>query len=177
MLGAGGGVATDYESIATTTVGAGGSATITFSSIPSTYTHLQLRWIGRGTDASTGVGLRWRFNGDTSGLMPSHALYGDGASATASYYGSNNPMSLGGFTGANSTASVFGAGVLDLLDYKATTKYKTVRALNGRDVNGSGFMFFESGLYQSTTAVSQIDITCSAGNFAQYSHFALYGIK
>jgi hypothetical protein len=86
-------------------------------------------------------------------------------------------MSLGGFTGANSTANVFGAGVLDLLDYASTSKFKTVRALNGRDVNGSGFIFFESGLYQSTTAVSQIAITCSAGNFAEYSSFALYGCK
>ena len=170
-------VTNSYESIATVTVGAGGSSSIDFTSIPSTFKHLQLRWIGRGTDASTGVGLRWRFNNDTSGLMPSHAIYGDGSSATATYYGSNNPMSLGGFTGANSTASVFGAGVLDLLDYASTSKFKTVRLLDGRDVNGSGFIFFESGLYQSTTAVSQIAIICSAGNFAQYSQFALYGIK
>jgi hypothetical protein len=168
-----------YDSLATITVPSGGVSTITFAGIPTGYKHLQLRWIGRGTDASTGVGLRWRFNGDTSGLMPSHAVYGDGSggSAIATYYGSNNPMSLGGFTGANSTANVFGAGVLDLLDYASTSKFKTVRALNGRDVNGSGFIFFESGLYQSTTVVNQISITCSAGNFAQHSSFALYGVK
>jgi hypothetical protein len=164
------------EPIATTLL-ASSQATISFTNIPQGYKHLQLRFIGRGTDASTGVGLRWRFNGDTSGLMPSHAVYGDGSSATATYYGSNNPMSLGGFTGANSTASVFGAGVLDLLDYASTSKFKTVRLLDGRDVNGSGFIFFESGLYQSTAPVSQIDITCSAGNFAANSRFSLYGIK
>jgi hypothetical protein len=167
-----------YESIATVTVGSGGSSTITFSSIPSTYTHLQIRALARTAGSSTG-GTSWalRYNSASSNYAR-HNISGDGSSASADNgtnetYGYLESLATGGLT-----ASVFGSIVIDILDYANTNKYKTVRSLAGWDNNGSGRIVLTSHLYQSTSAISQIDIT--AGNtqdYVQYSHFALYGIK
>jgi len=161
-----------YESIATVTVGAGGSSTITFSSIPSTYTHLQIRGIAR---TATNVSLGLRFNSDTASNYSRHYLNGNGASAGAG----GGASSTSAYAGTTATAtSAFGANVIDVLDYKDTNKYKTIRALSGGDNNGSGFVQFMSGSWRNTNAVSNIDIFQVDGDtITQYSSFALYGIK
>ena len=56
-------------------------------------------------------------------------------------------------------------------------KYKTVRSLEGYDTNGGGKVELRSGLWMSTSAVNQIELTLSSNSFEQYSQFALYGIK
>jgi len=166
-----------YESIATA-LGTGSSGTITFSSIPSTYKHLQIRYIGRNS-ASGGAfaTLRMRMNGYTS-TYPLHRIFGDGATATAygvttEVYIQDN-MSMPTNTAA---ANVFGAGIIDLLDYADTNKFKTLRALSGTDNNGSGHIIFGSGLYQETTAISSVTLEANGVNWLTGSHFALYGIK
>lgn len=166
--------ASSFESIATVTVGAGGSAgPITFSSIPSTYTHLQLRYITR--DASGLNSLQFRFNSDTATNYARHKLEGDGATASAAAATSATYMGSADFP---TTASTFGVGIIDILDYKDTNKYKTVRLLAGYDANGSGIIDLRSNLWMSTSAINRIDfISGNATNFAQYSSFALYGIK
>ena len=158
-----------YDSIATTTVGSGGTATITFSSIPATYTHLQIRFLAQGG----AVGLNCRMNGNTSADYTSHFVYGDGSGVTAQGTTGETFIPCGRLP----TSSYFGAGVIDILDYKDTNKYKTLRSLAGNDQNGSGSMWLFSGLYQYTTAVSSLTFFSSTGNLAQYSSFALYGIK
>ena len=181
LLGVGGAVAGDYESIQTHIVGSGGSSTITFSVIPSTYKHLQLRWIARNTTFD-GEGacenMRIRFNGITTAKYPFHLLEGNGSSASAgsgtaetSFFSARFPMS-------NATANAFGAGVIDVLDYSNTNKYKTLRHLGGGDKNGSGYIGLYSGVFTNNTdAISSITLFPQSGNFAQYSSFALYGIK
>lgn len=72
-----------YDSIATTTVGSGGTATVTFSSIPATYTHLQIRCLMRTDRAVAYTATNWRFNSDSSSNYSYHAITGDGATATA----------------------------------------------------------------------------------------------
>jgi hypothetical protein len=74
-------------------------------------------------------------------------------------------------------ANVFGAGIIDLLDYADTNKFKTLRALSGTDNNGSGHIIFGSGLYQETTAISSVTLEANGVNWLTGSHFALYGIK
>jgi hypothetical protein len=66
-----------------------------------------------------------------------------------------------------------------VLDYKNTNKFKTTRSLAGGDTNGGSYQEanFMSGLWRNTAAITQIDVSSSAGNLAQYSHFALYGVK
>ena len=166
----------DYESIATVTVGAGGSSSITFSSIPSTYQHLQLRTLAKHSNALDLDDSLVRFNSDSgSNYYVFHQLRGNGASATAAAGGTGTSMYVLPVTG--STVSTFAAGVMDILDYDDANKYKTVRTLTGYDANGSGNIFLRSALWMNTAAVTSITITPPSGTFDQYSSFALYGIK
>lgn len=166
-----------YESIATVTVGSGGVASIDFTSIPSTFKHLQLRGSVRSSQASAGSSLRMRFNGDSGSNYDYHAIYGNGSSAAAENIAPVNIMLVGNCPAASSGSNIFNANVIDLLDYTNTNKYKTVRFLDGYDTNGGGQVTFGSDLWMNTTAITSISITAATGNFVQYSQFALYGIK
>ena len=168
---------TSYESIATTTLGSS-TSTITFSSIPSTYTHLQLRWLARSDRAAAQDFVDIRFNSDTGANYAAHSLYGDGATATAIAYVSNTSVGVIFMPGSTATASVFSVGVMDILDYTNTNKYTTSRILGGADINGSGRIVLGSGVWMNTAAVTTLTIiTDNASTFSQYSSFALYGIK
>ena len=169
----------DYESIATTVVGSGGASSVTFSSIPSTYQHLQLRAIAR--ENSGGVtainDLLVRFNSDSGANYRYHYLRGNGTAASAGTAGSQTYAWGLSVAGASTTASVYAANVLDILDYTNTNKYTTTRSLAGADFNGSGILDFISNLWLNTAAITSITITTGGNNLAQYSSFALYGIK
>jgi hypothetical protein len=170
-----------YESIATVTVGSGGSSYIEFTSIPATYSHLQIRIISRDSRASQTLNnIEFIVNSDTGNNYAGHYLLGDGASAAAGVDGGSTPqanVSLGISSSASATASVFGTTVVDILDYANTNKYKTFRSLMGIDNNGSGSIRLRSGLWMSTSAITAIKMTPStSGSFQQYSSFALYGI-
>jgi hypothetical protein len=172
----------DFESIATVSVGSGGAASVTFSSISADYTHLQIRGIARSTNSVTSVNISLQFNGVTSSSYAWHWLYGDGSSATASAGSSDTAAYIARAAGASASSSIFGAAVIDILDYANTNKNKTIRALSiralsGHDNNGSGYAWFASGLFNSTNAISSITMNVQDGNFAQYSSFALYGCK
>jgi hypothetical protein len=168
-----------YDSLATVTVGVGGAASVSFTSIPSTYKHLQIRGISRSATAGTGMQeVLFTYNGTTTNYYRLHQVYGDGVSAVAGASAvavDNAPF----FTPtAGTTANVFGAAVIDILDYANTSKNKVLRSLNGFDLNGSGYIIFRSSLWMNTAAISSITLTAdSAGTIAQYSSFALYGIK
>jgi hypothetical protein len=181
VAGAGGG--TSYESIATATL-TGSQSSVTFNSIPSTFTHLQLRVIGK-TDRSGSAfdAFLIKVNNDsTSGNYTYHYINGDGATATVGQengsYGGAVVYRLGG---ASATADVFGATITDILDYGNTNKYKTLRSMGGVDYNSAspnGEIYFGSNLWLSTSAITSLVIVPRTGtNFVQYTQFALYGIK
>lgn len=170
---------TSFESIATAT-GTGSSATLTFSSIPTdTYTHLQIRMIMRSTSSNSNVSGFLRFNSDSgSGNYRSHFLEGDGSivAAGTNALGSTS-INMLTLSGNGATASTYSADIIDILDYRNTNKYKTVRILHGFDRNGSGFVQFQSGVWLNTNAITSISITLDSGNFDANSVAALYGIK
>ena len=171
-------IPSDYESIATTTVGAGGSSTISFTSIPSTYTHLQIRVFARDSRAVAFDNLLLQINTDTGSNYADHFLYGDGGGSVISGNSvSDTSIRSGTMTGASSSANIFGANIIDILDYASTNKYKTIRALSGADANGSGQTVLRSGLWLNTNAITTLTFTPGGGNFTQYSSFALYGIN
>jgi hypothetical protein len=74
---------------------------------------------------------------------------------------------------------VVGASVVDVLDYSATTKYKTTRLLSATEQNGTtGRIYFMSNLWQNTAAITSVTIIPTYGTaFSEYSSFALYGVK
>jgi len=174
-----------FDSIATVLVGSGGSSTVTFSSIPSTYKHLQLRYIARSS-WQYGDNIIVRLNGDTtSANYPyTHYLTGNGSAAGSANDNAAPQPGIGYLmpgTGSYSAAGMFSTGVLDILDYKSTNKNKTMKNFSGADNNYTGSAGLPSGLvstvWLNTAAVSTITITGANSNFVQHSHFALYGIK
>lgn len=172
----------DFESIATVSLSSS-AANVEFTSIPATYTHLQVRAIFRNTNESGGGNeqfLRMQCNSDTTANYSWQYLQGNGGAASAADAISqteiefNYPIPM-----SNDLANTFGVGIIDVLDYKNTNKYKTVRALAGVNCNGSTskLITFSSGLWQSTSAITSIKFYPKEDNFSQYSQFALYGIK
>ena len=167
-----------YDSIATATVGAGGQASVTFSSIPSTYTHLQIRALGRSSFANTFSSIEIQFNADTGANYAWHYLKGSGSAASASASTSDTVMRAIDFVSASQASSIFSAYTMDILDYTNTSKNTTMRILGGGDCNGSGGIVLHSGAWFNTSAVTSIKLAASnSSNFEQYSSFALYGIK
>jgi hypothetical protein len=169
-------ITNSYESIATVTVGSGGSSQIEFSSIPSTFKHLQVRLLSRGTGGSERA-IYVRFNSDSGSNYNGHNLTGNGSAASAGNEGTAT-YSIGGLTaGSLVSANIYGVAVIDVFDYQNTNKNKTIRSLEGYDTNGGGKVELRSGLWMSTSAVSTLTLSLSSNNFEQYSHAALYGIK
>lgn len=159
-------------------VGSAGATNVTFTNIPSTYTHLQIRAIGRTTASDAdGTGLAITINSDTGSNYSEHRLIGTGSAATAGGGGSSTVTYAYRFASASQTASAFGAIVIDILDYANTNKYKTIRGFGGYDDNSTGRIAFYSGAWFSTSAITTIKIAPNSGNFAEYSQFTLYGIK
>ncbi len=119
-----------YDYIDKVDVGAGGVSSITFSSIPSTYKHLQIRGILRTNDTGSWNNQQIRFNSDTGSNYAFHTLSGDGSAASAT--AATTQTSFNDFMRAASnslTAGIFGVAIVDVLDYANTNKYKTLRAL------------------------------------------------
>ena len=168
----------DYDSIATVTVSTAVSS-ISFTSIPATYKHLQLRILGRGTNPNTECQFVYQFNGDTGSNYTFHLLRGSGAAAFADAGTSQTfTQATVRYAAGTAAANMFGAGISDILDYSNTNKYKTVRSIGGTDQNGSGNLYYSSNLWLNTAAISSILVFNQDGNnLAQYSSFALYGIK
>jgi hypothetical protein len=171
----------DFESIATVTVGSGGAQTISFTSIPSTYQHLQIRGLLRTerTNSSSGDVAQLTFNSDTGNNYALHALSGDGSAASANADSSRANILLYRTSTDNNSASIFGAFVVDILDYASTTKTKTLRNFGGYDANGSGLIYVSSGLWNSTSAITSITIGPGgqSNDLDEYSTLALFGVK
>lgn len=154
------------------------TASVTFSSIPQTYTHLELRWTYRMTGYSAESSQAYLFfNGVRNGQYALHYLFGNGSTAGASASTSLSETYIRLGTGPTALANNFGAGVTSILDYTNTSKNKTMRTLGGYDNNGSGQINLTSGLIPVTAALSSFVITPQDGSFAQHSQFSLYGIK
>lgn len=165
-------MAVTYEPIATTTLSSA-AATITFSSIPSTYTDLKLVLVGNATSTS---GSRFRLNNDSGGNYSYTMLAGDGASA-ASIRGTGNTNGLLGPAYVSPSSSIPYLCTLDIFSYSGST-YKTIIGTASNDLNGSGSVERTVQLYQSTSAINQVNLYVNlSGNFAAGTTATLYGIK
>ena len=167
-------IPSSYESIATAS-GTGSSGTITFSSIPQDYTHLEIRQISRVSVASSDCNLR--FNGDTASNYSWHRLMGSGSASSAAAGVSNTYIELPATSYSSLLSNTYGASVTSILDYANTNKFKTVRSLGGFEDNSSGLVLFCSGNWRSTSAVTSISLITGSGFWTTDTRFALYGIK
>jgi len=168
-----------FESIATITLTSSQSI-LSFSSIPQTYKHLQLRGLFRSTYSATGAGGYIDFNGQSSSTYRAHVIYGN-ATTIGTY--DSGALSFGMYWGADtaalSAANLFGVQVCDILDYTSTTKNKVIRNYSGKDGNSNdSAILLTSGLWVDQSAISSLNI--KFGGAAQWdagTTVALYGIK
>jgi hypothetical protein len=172
-----------YASIATVPFTDSSSAAAYFTNIPQNYRHLQLRcFVRMASSQSTPYDLTVTVNGsNTSGDYTYHMMRGDGASTSLAGLASDNvlryPVSV---PNGSMTSGIFGVVIVDILNYTDTGKNKTTRALFGYDNNGgsaptAGWTGLSSSAWYQQAPISSL-IVASFGNFAQYSHVALYGI-
>jgi hypothetical protein len=178
-------IPTDFESIATVTVGSGGSSFVEFTSIPSTYKHLQIRATSRYTGTqNSGAPVYMQFNSDTGSNYSFHRFLGyanlSEVGVAADARANQTYIQLGYTTGGSTTSNMFSVQVTDILQYSNTSINKTVKTLNGYDTNtdtGYRSAGVYSGHWRSTSAITSIKILPDTDSWAQYSSFALYGIK
>lgn len=167
-----------YESIAAVTVPSGGVASVTFSSIPQNYAHLQIRAIAKDTQSTGNHSFFMLFNSDSAANYSYHAISGNNNGSTTASGVSNLSASFSGFITATDTTNIFAPNIIDVLDYSSNVKNKTTRTLGGADLNGSGQIQFISTGWFSTSPITSIAIFPAATQtLQQHSQFALYGIK
>jgi len=171
----------DYYSIASTSVPSGGSSTVEFTSIPSGYSHLQIRYQARFGGAITyATWLYLRFNSDSGANYRYHRLNGRGDGVVYADTNSANQVHAGYVAGNNGLSNQFAIGVIDILDYTNANKNKVVRALsgnNGQSTTTDNDLAMISSLWTSTNAITSITLLPPSSTFNQYSRFSLYGIK
>lgn len=170
-----------FEAIASTTLSSSASS-VTFSSIPDTYEHLQLRLFSRCDIATTAGGqiMRLRLNSDTGSNYAYHRLVGTGSSVAADGLGvSQTEMRFGFTNGSSALSNTFAVVLIDFVDYANTNKYKTVRSIGGAEDNTNGRASLYSGLWLSTSAISTIEISLAggSGNFVSGTVASLYGLR
>jgi hypothetical protein len=172
-----------YESIAT--LYGTGTQTVSFTSIPATYKHLEIRVLARDTGSGTdsdGIGVQ--FNGDTGAYYWHQAGY--------TYQGNNT--AVGAATSAltyidaglaidgGNTAGWFGHSIYKIPDYTSTVKMKTLQSFTGSsNSSNAGYVFQAYGMYTNgnSTAINRIDLKSMGANptFGTTSRFMLFGIK
>ena len=153
------------------------ASSITFSSIPQTYTHLQIRMFANFT-GSVGSGFM-SFNGvTTGGLYSHHSFGGDGVSSPpgANALASQDRSKFTGYAGTSPAGSYPNVCVIDILDYADTSKFKTAKIMYTWDANGTGYNEFGSANWRSTSGITSVLLT-PANTFNTNTRVSLYGIK
>jgi len=181
--GASAAVAGSYELISTA-YGTGSSDTITFSSIPQTYKHLQFRCVVKTTASAAARSWGIRLNNQSGVSYRSHFLRGYGSVQTADAGGGNDDRIrfddgiIGSTTGYT---NIYTGSIIDILDYSSTLKNSTTRNFGGFSVSSTeaNRVFLASGMIDGTGAVSTVSfIPQGAGdNITSASRISLYGIK
>jgi hypothetical protein len=169
-----------YESIATYS-GNGSASSFTFSSIPTTYKHLQIRLIVRGVRAFSSEQLYIRLNGDSGNNYSYYYFTGNGSGGGGGSNANGNVYLVNEFPAGNETANIFSASIIDILDSNSTVKNSTFRSLSGYENNRNtsnynGTVWYGGGYWANTAAITSLTVL-SNGAFATGSSIALYGVK
>jgi len=166
----------NYIPIQTVTVGSGGVASFTFSSIPQTYTDLVIKVSARG-DATGLVDVRMQFNGDTASNYQAREAYGDGAIVQGNTYTTTDAHFH--MNGTSTTSNTFTNSEIYIPNYTSSNQ----KSISGDAVNenNSTSTNVQSRLvawkWSGTAAISSILFSTNTGNYAQYSTATLYGIR
>jgi hypothetical protein len=155
------------------------AATIVFSNIPATYTHLQLRGITHSSSTADASDImQIKINSNTSGYA-NHRLGSNGSAAYSGAETSNALINLQRTAASSGVdAQTYGATIIDILDYANTNKLHVLRTLTGFETSSQGQVYLTSGFHTTdTSAITTLTLSLNVGSFTQYSSFALYGVK
>jgi hypothetical protein len=169
-------VANTYEAISTVTVGSGGSANMTFSSIPATYTDLLVKVSARGNTSALYGYLFMRLNGATTNYS-GKILYGDNATAGSAGNSSASHLNPGLVTMATATASTFASSEFYIPNYRGANVKPVSSDAVGATNTSYAMAYLAAQLWSDSAAITTITLTPDSGNFVQYSTATLYGIK
>jgi hypothetical protein len=169
----------NYYSIATITSQT--SSVGTFTNIPQTYKHLQIRALNHNSASSLGE-ICVRLGTNATAVISTtsysyHRIDGSGSGAFAANGSSVTYMSCAYCPSTAISSTIMGVIVIDILDYTSSTKNKTIRSIGGYDANGSGQSSFSSGLLNVTGAIQSVSVFSSSGGTSANNTFALYGIN
>jgi hypothetical protein len=156
-----------YDKIEAKTLGSA-QASVSFTSIPSTYTDLVLIVEGIATSGGTSA-LALQFNGDTSSAYSGTRLSGNGSTASSDRYPATTVMG-----GGLITSSVRFNNIINIQNYSNTTTYKT--ALFRANVSDA-LVRTSVNMWINTSAINRADLLAVGTTFATGSTFTLYGIK
>jgi hypothetical protein len=165
-------MATTYTLISSVTVGAGGAATMSFTSIPATYTDLVVFCSGRAANSFTSAGLLLKFNGSSSSYT-TKVIEANGSTAV-----SYSDTAIYGVVPANSaTASTFGNTFYYIPNYAGSNNKSVSIDSVGENNSSTAYMILNAALWSNSAAITSIELSTNAGNFMQYSTAYLYGIS
>ena len=167
-----------YTLINSVTVGAGGAATIVFSSIPATYTDLVLKVSARIDSATELSRLRVRFNGDTANNYTNRLVYQINGTVGSDSSGASSGITYFYATGANATSSTFSSSELYIPNYAGSTQ-KSVSVDTATENNSTNIiMGLSAGLWSGTSAITSMEISdTNTFTFVQYTTAYLYGVS
>ena len=159
-----------YEAIATTTLGTN-QATISFTSIPQTYTDLVCVCVGYG--AGGGGSIVVKINLNSGSIYNTNYVYTDGTTVTS---GKTGDLTTGCFMGRLMTSTTdMGGGYFHIMNYTSSSTFKT---MIGQNVASAPITWYSIGNARTTTAVTRLDLTVeSSASFASGFQATIYGIK
>jgi hypothetical protein len=171
-------MANTYELIASSTVGSGGSTSVDFSSIPSTFTDLVLKFSVRTTRTSYDAdNVNLRFNNDSGNNYSGKLLYGTGSAVSSASNSAETQIFWGYASDANNTANTFGNGEWYIPNYAGSTGKSTSNDSVSENNATFAFAALSAGLWSNTAAINRITVVSLSGTMVQYSSFYLYGVK
>jgi hypothetical protein len=168
-----------YSKLASTTVGAGGVATITLSNIPQNYTDIKVVLSARSTTSNTGygrLGLYIAINGSSTSFTGVDALgFGSNGTGTTTY----STTRCGWINANDATANTFSSTDIYIPNYSTSVNksfscdFATENNVAGELVGG-----FSQNLWLNPTAISSLTFSIESGySFSQYTTVTLYGIR
>ena len=165
-----------YEPIASTTLSTTSVGSVSFNSIPGTYTDLVLVTSLRDTANARSDDIWIRFNGSSSTEYSRTYFFGDGAGAGSGRQSSTTFFAFAYVPANTAPANLFSSDITHIMSYANTSVFKTALSVWGDSGVATGRTV---GLWRNTSAITSLQINCYTGGslFAAGSTFSLYGIK
>lgn len=168
-------MATTMNLIAKQTVGSGGAASVTFSSIPQTFTDLKLVVSARSSASGNYASIRVSFNGTAyTSNFSAKGLYGNGSSAASENWTQSDFLWA---TGSSATASTFASNEIYIPNYTSSNNKSMSVDMVTENNATTALAYLLAGLWSNSAAITSITLTSASGTLAEFSEFTLYGIS